>query len=131
MFQVSDTALKTLREYMQQQQMNSVIRITPMAGCCSGLRLRLRLGEPKVNDALFTHDAVQFVIDKDLLAACGKIRLDFVELQDLCCCSGGCGGFRIQGTDAFPFIGRCAEKRDGCDKRCLAEHAAEAACSAI
>jgi iron-sulfur cluster assembly protein len=119
MLKVSHTALKALREYMSQQQMNSVIRITPMAGSCSGPRLRLRLGEHRASDALFTYDSIQFVIDKDLLAACGTIRLDFIELQNVCCCSGGCGGFRIQGSAAFPFAGRCTENTNHCDKRCI------------
>jgi Fe-S cluster assembly iron-binding protein IscA len=119
MFQVSDTALKILHEYIKEQHMNSVIRITPMAGSCSGPRLRLRLGEHRPNDALFIYSSIHFVIDKDLLASCEKIHVDFIELENSCCCSGGCGGFRIQGSKAFPFAGRCTENNERCDRRCL------------
>lgn len=119
MFDVSESALKVLAEYLGQQEINSAIRITPMAGNCAGPHLRLRAGEARASDSLFQRGGLIFVIDKELLTDCGGIRVDYVESTSACCCSGGCAGFRISGEKKYPFAGRCVTEPDRCDLRCV------------
>ncbi len=118
MFEVSNSALKVLAEYLSEQNIKSAIRITPMAGNCAGPHLRLRVGEVKASDSLFRHGGLLFLVDQKLLAECGSIRVDYVESCTSCCCSGGCGGFRICGEKKYPFVGRCATESHRCDLRC-------------
>ncbi len=118
MFDVSASALKVLAEYLGQQQINSAIRITPMAGNCAGPHLRLRTDEMEASDSCFQRGGILFILDTELLAECGGIRIDYVESASSCCCSGGCAGFRISGEKKYPFAGRCVTEPHRCDLRC-------------
>lgn len=119
MFDVSESALKVLAEYLGQQKVSGVVRITPMAGNCAGPHLRLRADETRPGDSLFQRGGLTFAVDKELLAECGCIRVDYVESTSSCCCSGGCAGFRISGEKKYPFAGRCVTEPDRCDLRCV------------
>lgn len=117
MFDVSESALKVLAEYLGQQQINSAIRITPMAGNCAGPHLRLRTDEMEASDSCFQRGGILFILDTELLAECVSIRIDYVESCSSCCCSGGCAGFRISGAKKYSFAGRCVSEPDRCDLR--------------
>jgi iron-sulfur cluster assembly protein len=118
MFEVSGAALKVLAEYLIEQNINSVIRITPMAGHCAGPHLRISVCEKLPNDVVLERDEIVFVINKELLAECGSISVDYIESSNACCCSGGCAGFRISGEKKFLFSGRCTTEPNRCDLRC-------------
>lgn len=118
MVDVSESALQVLADYIGTQEINKAIRITPMAGNCAGPHLRLRACEAQASDSLFQHGDVLFVVNHELLAECGSIRVDYVAACDSCCCSGGCAGFRISGKKKYPFAGKCVTAPNRCDLRC-------------
>ncbi len=118
MFDVSEVALQVLADYLGQQQINAAIRIMPMAGNCAGPHLRMRADEALAGDSLFRRGGIPFIVNQELLAECGGIRVDYEESCTSCCCSGGCGGFRISGERKYPFVGRCVTEPTRCDLRC-------------
>jgi Fe-S cluster assembly iron-binding protein IscA len=119
MFEVSLSATQALAAYLKEQGLiDSPVRITPMAGNCAGPHLRLRTGEIKKTDQVFHYDGITFVINQELLAECGEIRMEYIESANPCCCSSGCAGFRINGKKKYPFSGRCTLSPEHCDGRC-------------
>ena len=90
MLTVTNPALTAIKEYMRQQHIDSAVRITMMGGCCIGENLRFTLDEMQPNDLSFT-----FLIDRELAAQCGAIKMDFAAEYDHCPCSGHNGGFNI------------------------------------
>ncbi|CAK8715309.1 hypothetical protein GCAAIG_04710 [Candidatus Electronema halotolerans] len=122
MFEASTEAVQVLAAYLEERGIEVPVRIIPMSGNCAGPHLRLRTGQVKENDRVFRQGGITFVVDQELLAECGLIRMDYMELGSSCCCSGGCAGFRIRGERKYPFVGRCATDASQCDHRCgLAE----------
>lgn len=119
MFDVSTAATQALAAYLKEQGMiESPVRITPMAGNCAGPHLRLRIGKVREEDRVFHCDGITFVINRELLAECGSICMEYQEQDSPCCCSSGCAGFRISGKKKYPFSGRCVLEPDRCDRRC-------------
>ena len=113
MFEVSAEAAQVLAAYLE-----APVRITPMSGSCAGPHLRLRTGQVRKSDRVFRQGGITFVVDQELLAECGLIRMDYMDPDSPCCCSGGCSGFRISGEKKYPFVGRCATDASQCDHRC-------------
>lgn len=95
MLEVTESALVNVRDYLRQQKIDSPIRITMMAGGCSGPSLGLALDDATANDRTFDHDGTSFVVEEALLAGCGVITVDFIEKSDGGCGCGGSGGFRV------------------------------------
>ena len=100
MLEVTEAAVKNVKEYMSQQNIDSAVRITMMSGGCSGPSLGLAIDEAKDNDQTFQQDGVSFIVDKGLFETCGAIKVDFVEAGSGCGCSGG--GFSISSEKALP-----------------------------
>ena len=115
MLTVTNPAIAAIKEHLIQHSMDSAVRITMMGGCCIGENLRFTLGETQPNDLTFTVDSVLFLIDRDLAAQCGAIKVDFAAEYDHCQCTGRNGGFSIS-SERFTF--RCGGK-GGCE-RCTA-----------
>jgi len=120
MFEVSTEAVQVLAAYLAKQGIEMPVRITPMAGNCAGPHLRLQTGQVRKNDRVFQQGGITFVVDQELLAECGCIRMDYMEPTGLCCCSSGCAGFRISGEKKYLFAGRCMAYSSQCDHRCAA-----------
>ena len=118
MFEVSAEAVQVLTAYLEEQGIEGPIRIIPMSGNCAGPHLRLRTGQVRKSDCVFRKGGITFVVDQELLAECGVIRMDYMEPDSLCCCSGGCAGFRISGEKKYLFAGRCTTDSSQCDHRC-------------
>jgi Fe-S cluster assembly iron-binding protein IscA len=118
MFEVSAEAAQVLAAYLEERRIEAPVRITPMSGNCAGPHLRLRTGQIKEDDHVFRQDGITFVVNQELLAECGAIRMDYMEPDSPCCCSGGCAGFRISGKSKYPFAGRCSTDASQCDHRC-------------
>ena len=108
MLEVTETAVTNIKEYLHQQKVASPVRIV-MSGGCSGPSLGLALDEAKENDLTFEQDTVRFVVDKALVETCGTIKVDYIESNSGCGCSGG--GFTI--TSKNPLSGESGG-RCGC-----------------
>jgi iron-sulfur cluster assembly protein len=104
MLEVTDVAVKNVKDYLSQNNIDSAIRVSLMSGGCSGPSLSLSLDEAKENDQNFEQDGINFLVDKGLFATCGAIKVDFKESSGGCGCSGG--GFMI--TSEKPLPGGCA-----------------------
>lgn len=102
MLEVTATAGRKLKEYLEQNNIESAVRVTLMNGC-SGPLLGLALDGPKPTDATESCDGVQVVIDNELLGQCGAVRVDFIE-------GSGCGcssGFAVTASVPLPGGGGC------------------------
>jgi iron-sulfur cluster assembly accessory protein len=110
MLSVTETAITNVKEYLNQEKIESSIRIFLMSGGCSGPSLGLALDEAKETDLTFEQDGVNFLVAKELAETCGAIKVDYLESGSGCGCSGG--GFNI--TSEKPLAGA----GDGCGCSC-------------
>lgn len=95
MLVVSQVALAQLKTYLDGRQIEAAIRITLLKGTCCGPSLRFTVDEAQRDDHLIHQGGVCFIVNKQLVAACGTIRVDFIERFDSCPCSGRNGGFQL------------------------------------
>lgn len=95
MLTVTDAAIKAFKQHLVQHNINFPIRITLMGGCCKGETLRFTLCKLCKNDLMFIFDSIIFLLDRDLSAQYGPIKVDFEEGYEQCLCSGRNGGFNI------------------------------------
>ena len=99
MLKVTETAIANVKEYLNQEKIESPVRIFVMSGGCSGPSLGLALDEARENDLTVEQDGINFLVEKELAESCGAITVDFRESGSGsgsgCGCSGG-GGFSIQ-----------------------------------
>ena len=108
MLAVSDLAVAKVKEYLSENGISSAVRVAIMSGGCSGPALALALDETKDLDQVFDFDGVRFLVDNDVTAACGVIRVDYVEETSGCGCSGSGGsGFAVTSERALPKTGGC------------------------
>lgn len=103
MLEVTEAAAKNVKEYLNQQNIESAVRITMMSGGCSGPALGLAIDEAKENDLTFEQNGVSFLVEKGLSEICGGIKVDFIESGGGCGCSGG--GFSITSENPLPDAG--------------------------
>lgn len=114
MLEVTEKAGQNLKAYLEQNKIESPVRVAIMNGC-SGPSLGLALDEIKATDCVAEREGVQVTIDSELLAQCGTVLVDFSEGSG-CGCSGG--GFMV--TSATPLAGgggcggSCASGSCGC-----------------
>ena len=111
-FTVTDQAVEKLKEYLEQNNIDSALRIALMQGGWSGPSLGLALDEPKDNDKVFDNDDLKFLVEEGLMNTCGTITVEFVDAgprsgfgitssnpiggggcSSGSCGSGGCGWF--------------------------------------
>lgn len=92
MFQITPTALENLTSYLQENNVESAVRVALMAGGCSGQALGLALDEAKENDTTFREGSLDFLIEESLLTMCGEIKVDFIQ-------AGSRSGFSITSTN--------------------------------
>ncbi len=79
MFEVTEDALGKIKEYLQQQEQSSPIRVVLSQGGWSGPSLGMALDELKDDDEKFDNDGVTFLVNKDLLEQVKPIKVDFIE----------------------------------------------------
>lgn len=111
MLEVTDSAVKNVKDYLSQNKIESAIRVSLMSGGCSGPSLSLSLDEAKDNDLTVEKDGVNFLIEKGLSATCGAVKVDFIESSGGCGCSGG--GFTISCEKPLP-----GARSGGCGGSC-------------
>ena len=96
MLEVTELAITNLKSYMEQNSVDSALRVALMQGGWSGPSLGLALDEPKDNDTKVEESGITFLVDNDLMTSCGEIKVDFME-------SGMRSGFSI--TSKIPVAG--------------------------
>jgi len=100
MLEITDLAVKNVKDYLSQNNVESAVRIALMSGGCSGPSLTLSLDEAKDDDLTVAKDGISFVMDKGLSETCGAVKVDFAESSGGCGCSGG--GFTISCEKPLP-----------------------------
>lgn len=79
MITIADLAQQRLKEYLQQNSIESSIRVALMSGGCAGSSLGLALDEKKENDNVTELEGLTILIDEALLAQCDKVHIDYVD----------------------------------------------------
>ena len=79
MFDVTELAAQNLKSYMEQNKINSALRVALMSGGWAGPSLGLALDEPKDNDKVYENDSLKFLVEESLLTTCGSIKVDFID----------------------------------------------------
>ena len=79
MFEVTNDAIKNLKAYLEQNNIDSAIRIALMQGGWAGPSLGLALDEPKDTDTVHDQEELKFLVETSLMSSCGGIKVDFVD----------------------------------------------------
>ncbi len=111
MLEITELATLKITEYLQENNLDSNIRVAAMNGC-SGPALGLTLDEKKENDAFVQLADLELLIDNDLISVLGSVKIDFTEPEESSCGCGGSGGFQITSTNPLPGSG------GSCDNDC-------------
>ena len=97
-FTVTDQAVKKLTEYLEQNSIDSALRIALMQGGWAGPSLGLALDEPKSNDKIFENGGLKFLVEEGLLNTCGTVSVDY----------GPRSGFGITSNNQISGRGGCS-----------------------
>ena len=109
MFEVTELATENLKSYLEQNKIDSALRVAIMQGGWSGPSLGLALDEPKENDEKYEQDGLTFLVDNNLLDTCGTIKVDFID-------SGMRSGFSISSEKPLGGNGGCSS--GSCGSNC-------------
>lgn len=101
MLEVTSSAVENLKSYLDQNNIESAVRISLMQGGWAGPSLGLALDEPKDNDTTFEEDGVHFLVEQGLLTTCGTIKVDFLD-------AGHRSGFSITAANPIGGSGGCS-----------------------
>jgi len=101
MIDVTTKAGAKLLEYLQDNNIDSALRVFLSSGGCSGPALALALDEQKATDLSFVLQGLRFLVEESLLTQCGAIKIDFIE-------AGSRSGFSISSTNPLPGGGGCS-----------------------
>lgn len=108
MLEVSDLAVTKVKEYLAENNITSAVRVAIMSGGCSGPALSLALDEKKETDAIYEFEGLNFLVDGAVTAACGAIKVDYVQETSGCGCSGSGGsGFSVSSEKPLATGGGC------------------------
>jgi len=91
MFEITGEAATFLKDYMNEQKLDSPLRVFKHFGC-SGVKLALALDQAQPEDKTFIHDEMTFLVAEDLMNECGEIRIEYKDRDESSCgCGGGAG----------------------------------------
>ncbi len=76
MINVTPPAQKQVKMYFEGKEI-SPIRIFLNSAGCGGPSLAMALDEKKESDAVYTHDGIDYIMDKDLLEKASPIQVNF------------------------------------------------------
>lgn len=103
MIKISPTASKQVQDYFKDKEVQPV-RIFLNSGGCGGPSLAMALDRATQQDAVFTYDGIDYIMEKSLLKEASPVRVEYsgmgfrltssLKLSGGCasCGSGGCGG---------------------------------------
>ncbi len=111
MFEITKAALENLKNYLQQNKIDSPIRIALMQGGCSGATLSLALDTTQETDHSFEQDGLEFLVEKDLLQKCGSLKVDYID-------AGYQSGFSITSANPVGEGGGCTPGACGSGSCC-------------
>lgn len=100
MLELTEKAGQKLKEYLEQNKIDSAVRVALMSGC-GGPSLGLALDVAKATDTAAEWNGVRVIIDNELLGQCSTVRVDFSEGTG-CGCSGG---FSVTAGTPLPSTG--------------------------
>jgi iron-sulfur cluster assembly accessory protein len=79
MVEVSEEAIKKIKQFLEEQEGLQSIRILMTEGGWRGPYLVMELDEPKENDHVFTEGGVTFLVEKTLLDKAKTVKIDYVH----------------------------------------------------
>ena len=89
MFEITGDAVTFLKNYMDEQKLDSPLRVFKQNGC-GGVKLALALDQAQPGDRTFDQEPITFLVDQELMTECGGIKIDYREPDGKGCgCSGG------------------------------------------
>lgn len=97
MIDVSASATQAIKAFFEEKKVESSLRVFLPAGGCGGPALRLVLDEAKENDLSYQVEGLTYLIDKELVAQSGAVKVDYVD-------NGFQQGFML--TSANPVAGQ-------------------------
>ena len=100
-FNVTGLAVEKLKEYLEQNNIESALRIALMQGGWAGPSLGLALDEPKDNDKVYDNDDIKFLVEEGLMKTCGTINVEYVD-------AGPRSGFGITSANPIGGGGGCS-----------------------
>ncbi len=100
-FNVPGLAVEKLKEYLEQNNIESALRIALMQGGWAGPSLGLALDEPKDNDKVYDNDDIKFLVEEGLMKTCGTINVEYVD-------AGPRSGFGITSANPIGGGGGCS-----------------------
>jgi Fe-S cluster assembly iron-binding protein IscA len=77
--EVSDEAMKKIRQFMKEQERVRPVRILMTEGGWRGPYLVMELDEPGESDSTFTREGVTFLMDRMLLDRAKFVKIDYVH----------------------------------------------------
>jgi Fe-S cluster assembly iron-binding protein IscA len=79
MLEVTGRAEKEIAKFFGNHEISRVVRVYLHEGGCAGSVLALVMDEQRDADAVFEHNGIAYVVDRELLHQTGAITIDFVE----------------------------------------------------
>ena len=79
MVEVSEEAMKRIKQFLEEQEEARPIRILMTEGGWRGPYLVMALDQQKENDRVFTEGGVTFLIENKLLDKAKSVRIDYVR----------------------------------------------------
>ena len=107
MFQVTESAIENLKEYLSTNNINSAVRVV-MQSSCSGTSLGLGLDDKRDSDKVFENDGVTFLVDDAIFATTGSIMVDYIKPSCGCGGGSGSGGFSVSSEKKLGRGGSCS-----------------------
>lgn len=115
MIEMTKLANTKLKEYLDQNNLTSGIRVAAI-NSCSGQSLMLSLDDKKPGDTSIAQGDVELIIDSRLLEILGAVTVDYIEPQGSNCgCGGSGGGFTVHSANPLPKSqGTCGGSCSSC-----------------
>ncbi|WP_022669049.1 IscA/HesB family protein [Desulfospira joergensenii] len=101
MINVSETAREQVKAYFEGKEVQPV-RIFLNSGGCGGPSLAMALDEKKEDDAVFTHDGIDYIMEKSLMKEASPVEVNFsgmgFRLDSSLKLGGGCSSCGSTGS---------------------------------
>ncbi len=110
MISVSESARKAIKNFLQERNLDSALRVHLQGGCCGGPSLRLGLDEARAGDLKFELDGLTYLISEELSRKSGDVTVDYVD-------NGWQQGFSLSSQHPLGEGGTCGGE-GGCGGSC-------------
>lgn len=104
MIEVTESAARKIKDYLEQEKIDSPVRVSATQSCCGGPSLGLALDCSKKTDLVLDLDGMVVIINEVLLKKCGgTVKVDFTEPAG----PDRNGGFSVTSASPLPGSGGC------------------------